>query len=764
MLEIVITSSLLILIVVILRFALRSWLSPTVIYALWAVVALRLLVPFSIADTHLSVMNLFRSSEPAQTIVTAPQPEEPHTGTNPPSADAVVPDFTPEMSAPPNGADTVQAAPAKVPAGAFLKIIWLCGTAAIFVFSAVSNLQLFSKLKASRKALEGIQAPLPVYTAEDIGSPFLFGLLRPAIYMNDFAAEDKVRAGYVITHELTHYRHLDHIWAVVRVVCLAVHWFNPLVWLAAYFSHQDSELACDSTVIRAVGEEYSIDYGRTLVDMISTGFRLSDTILTSTTMTSGAKSVKERISMIKKIPQNVLWAVITAVLVLAVAVGCTFTGGTPSEGDPPSSSDAAQTEDAFPDLLSEYYTQYDSWNLERAMNIELAASLLDETVVQPGESFSFNRTVGERSEERGFVKAKSHSSEIDAEECGVGVPQVASTLYNAAIMADLQIVEHHNHPFVVSYCLEPHSDQQSFGNDAFVVYGGEDLTFTNNSGYPIMIDAEWGECMLTVRILGTCTTPGKVVSLEFSELETEDSNVIFYPPEEDAHDISGQLGRTIAVHRVVTVDGEEIRREEEEFVTYDPFSWIIYTSYLPEGYEYYTEYPNSAAELLIAGNMEPPVFEPDPNSVNPYDGMTVSELWSRPELEYLLGDVPVYDTARLTYALHAVEGEYVTEEGRYNICGYLAQRNMLVLMFETTHSERVDYINTLKASGFTNFFSNDPEDPGKACVLYNAGQYGIGIQMDGSRSREEDELFEFVMIIFEQSDGCYGFGEPIPKG
>ena len=186
--EIVITSSLLILIIIALRFALRSWLSPTIIYALWAIAALRLLVPFSIADTHLSVMNLFRSSEPAQTIVTAPQPEEPHTGTNPPSADAVVPDFTPEMSAPPNGADTVQAAPAKVPAGAFLKIIWLCGTAAIFVFSAVSNLQLFSKLKASRKALEGIQAPLPVYTAEDIGSPFLFGLLRPAIYMNDFAA------------------------------------------------------------------------------------------------------------------------------------------------------------------------------------------------------------------------------------------------------------------------------------------------------------------------------------------------------------------------------------------------------------------------------------------------------------------------------------------------------------------------------------------------------------------------------------------------
>ena len=67
---------------------------------------------------------------------------------------------------------------------------------------------------------------------------------------------------YALAHELTHYRHLDHIWSLVRLVCLALWWFHPLVWAAAWLSRRDGELACDEGVLERLGSEHRLPYGR----------------------------------------------------------------------------------------------------------------------------------------------------------------------------------------------------------------------------------------------------------------------------------------------------------------------------------------------------------------------------------------------------------------------------------------------------------------------------------------------------------------------
>lgn len=95
-------------------------------------------------------------------------------------------------------------------------------------------------------------------------------LLGRSIYVTPEAAADKAVLRHVLTHEATHYRHGDPLWAVVRGVCLAVHWWNPMVWLAAIRSKEDAELACDACAVKRLGEAERMAYGRTLVSLSCT--------------------------------------------------------------------------------------------------------------------------------------------------------------------------------------------------------------------------------------------------------------------------------------------------------------------------------------------------------------------------------------------------------------------------------------------------------------------------------------------------------------
>ena len=135
--------------------------------------------------------------------------------------------------------------------------------------------------------------------------------------------------------------------------------------------------------------------------------------------------------------------------------------------------------EAFPDLLSTFKTTYSTRDRDRTTNLTLAANKINGTVVMPGETFSYNTVVGERTIAAGYKEAPIYVSGEVVDGLGGGICQITSTLYNAVVYANLEIVERSNHQFVPSYV--------SASRDATVVYGSIDFKFKNNRDYPIKL-------------------------------------------------------------------------------------------------------------------------------------------------------------------------------------------------------------------------------------------------------------------------------------
>ena len=135
--------------------------------------------------------------------------------------------------------------------------------------------------------------------------------------------------------------------------------------------------------------------------------------------------------------------------------------------------------DIFPDLLGSFTTKYDGTNTARTTNLKLAASKINETILSPGEEFSYNAIVGERTIAAGYKEAKVYSNGQVVDGLGGGICQISSTLYNSVVFANLDVTQRYNHQFVTSYV--------EAGRDATVVYGVKDFKFVNNRKYPIKI-------------------------------------------------------------------------------------------------------------------------------------------------------------------------------------------------------------------------------------------------------------------------------------
>lgn len=136
--------------------------------------------------------------------------------------------------------------------------------------------------------------------------------------------------------------------------------------------------------------------------------------------------------------------------------------------------------EAFPYTITKFSTRYDITNTNRTGNLEIAAGKINGTVLMPGESFSFNAVVGKRTIEEGYKNAKIYQNGEVVDGLAGGICQVSSTLYNAVLLANLQVDERYNHSFKTSYLAA--------GKDATVVYGVKDFKFTNTRNYPIKID------------------------------------------------------------------------------------------------------------------------------------------------------------------------------------------------------------------------------------------------------------------------------------
>ena len=340
MIELLITSSLLILAVLAARALLAGRISRRMQYALWGLVLLRLLLPVSLPQSRASVLNalpdtaqvsLARPEEFSGETLPVPVDTEVQTGTAP-ETDLAQPATGGTQAGISGGvADTSGSEPHpewSLNPAALLPVIWAAG--AVLTGGALlwANLRFSLRLRRERCQLDlepEITGGLPVYLCHDLASPCLHGLLHPAIYLNPAALESRERLDFVLAHEKTHYRHKDHLWGALRCLVLAVYWFDPLVWWAAAASRRDCELACDEAVTAAMEEARRRDYGRCLVELIPR--RVPGTaLLAATSMSGSAGAMQRRLKAIvtAKKPRRAAIALTLAGAVLLTA--CTFTG------------------------------------------------------------------------------------------------------------------------------------------------------------------------------------------------------------------------------------------------------------------------------------------------------------------------------------------------------------------------------------------------------------------------------------------------------
>lgn len=332
MMQWIVSSSVLILVVIALRYVLRGKLSLRMQYALWLLVLVRLLVPVSFGASDLSVMNAVPERAPTVQQGTYKQDIVGERNDAPANAGTVgIPAQSMNEAAPPNLVQNVTTATVTAPTvektdwARIAKTVWLAGAAALgLVFLAV-NLRFGKKLRRSRERVEETNACLPVYESGETDTPCLFGVAKPSIYVTPDTRTEAETLRYALAHEQTHYRHGDNLWAVLRGVCLALHWYNPLVWWAAELSRRDAELACDEATIRRIGESERAAYGRTLIRM--TCEKRPALLVTATMMTDSGKGLKERISLLVKKPKTAAYTAVAVLLIAGFSVACTFTGG-----------------------------------------------------------------------------------------------------------------------------------------------------------------------------------------------------------------------------------------------------------------------------------------------------------------------------------------------------------------------------------------------------------------------------------------------------
>lgn len=338
--EIIITSSVLILGILLIRRIFRGKVSGRLLYALWLIAALRLMLPVSVQMdlgpfSFLQPTELVRQAEQRNGLPEG-RLEEPIqislSGSNP-LFRFFVGRAAGEMIGGADGPTSVFIA-GKLGFARMdiLRFVWKAGMVIVAVWMAAVNFLFFRKLRRARREyvlpeelteLVKNHKKLRIYTADHLASPCLYGFPGwEAVYLTPDVAEDADKLRHVMVHELVHRKHGDSFWAVLRSVLVAIYWFHPLVWVAAVCSKRDCELACDESALALLGEEERISYGETLLSIITRRGRFSDLACTATTMTGSAKSVKERIQFIVKKP-GVLYAAIAA-LVALTAVICLF--------------------------------------------------------------------------------------------------------------------------------------------------------------------------------------------------------------------------------------------------------------------------------------------------------------------------------------------------------------------------------------------------------------------------------------------------------
>lgn len=229
--------------------------------------------------------------------------------------------------------------------------------------------------------------------------------------------------------------------------------------------------------------------------------------------------------------------------------------------------------EAFPDLLATFSTNYQANNKNRTTNLRLAANKINGTVLLPGETFSYNKIVGERTVAAGFKMAATFSGGKVVDGLGGGICQISSTLYDAVIMANLDVTERRNHQFVTSYVPA--------GKDATVVWGSQDFKFRNTRKYPIRITATVQGGVATVQVWGVKEEVEYDITIETKKLSTIQYTTQYIddpslPVGEEKVVQNGSNGRKVAAYKVTRLNGEVISTTLLSKDTYNAMKKIVH--------------------------------------------------------------------------------------------------------------------------------------------------------------------------------------------
>ena len=334
--EILLTSSALILALLALRQLFRRTVSRRMQYALWLLVLVRLLVPVNVGTL---AHNVLSAAAPVQAVVeerldtpvlyvqdgTERRPAQLLPGKES-QGEPLSPPSDAAQSAPADEYSIVTPTYRTVTLSEALTYVWYAGMAGVGAWFLFTNLRFARALRKARTPYRVEGCRYPVYLVSALPSPCLFGVLRPAVYLNEKALQSPDALRFVLAHEQTHARHLDPLWSLLRGVCLTVYWFDPLVWLAAVLSREDCELACDEGTLRALGADERAAYGKALLALVPVCDKPQNPLLGATTMTSGKRSLKERITRIAENRQAKAAAVFAVVALAALVCAVSFTG------------------------------------------------------------------------------------------------------------------------------------------------------------------------------------------------------------------------------------------------------------------------------------------------------------------------------------------------------------------------------------------------------------------------------------------------------
>ena len=226
----------------------------------------------------------------------------------------------------------------------------------------------------------------------------------------------------------------------------------------------------------------------------------------------------------------------------------------------------------FKQTLSKYTTIYDAGNTSRASNIALACKTINETIIQPGETFSYNKVLGNTTKEKGYKLGGAYVGGKVVQAYGGGICQVSTTLYNSVLYANLEIVERYNHSYAVSYVPA--------GRDATVSYGGKDFKFKNNRNYPIKIVANAKNGVVNISLKGIKEDKEYDIEISSSVLSTtpfettyQDNNTLAEGKQKIIQ--KGHNGYKSKAYKIVKYNGKVISKTLLSSDTYKPMNRII---------------------------------------------------------------------------------------------------------------------------------------------------------------------------------------------